>query len=883
MGVNIGALLAVLAVTALAIALPVALVYGLYKLFQGLIWLFGALFGAIGRVFGATFRGFGAAVGHCWGFGRATVADALRTIGGLVTALVMSVLATLNVVFGRWSRANHYGRAIEEEGRGGALALYRLVVGNPARFLGLGELTEGIERRLPEVMARAPRGDRPKALREFDGYRVQGELPRGGSGAWLFLAQPTDAKRAALASAGRLAGEQVVIKSFSLDDGSTLPQIVRESRALEAARDLGLVLEHELTDERFFYVMPYVEGPDLGEVTARLHRQGGAGGLDDVALRKALTYTAQLLETLHRFHAKGLWHKDIKPNNVIVSGERAHLVDLGLVTPLQSAMTLTTHGTEYFRDPEMVKLAMQGVKVHEVDGVKFDLYSAGAVLYSALENSFPAHGSLSRMTKRAPDAVHWIVRRAMADMVNRYRSADEMLGDLRAVLAASDAFALRPAELPSMGGGSAPGATPPIDLGEYPTAVSLPTAVTASMPAAKNAAVEAAARAKAKKRRKSQGVRYGVVVAALVLAVITTLPIAIALYSATGAPHIAHVHRYDIPSGPSLAVTPAPSPFAHRVPGEAERLWTPQQIDDLARRLEAQLGEQDADWRAWLTQANRAASRTEPLRILVLDDLAADLDRERLYELMHHLRFGDFELVGEDLAEHPGDLEHVASARVQAGFRDLADAESAERLQDFVTQTADVDLVLWVRSAGEPESVVYRIVASAGSPLNVGPARVDWDAVAPAPAPPAHEPVAQLASQEAALPAWLSEAYPPLEEPRPRRVLLLDDLAPDFDRSRLYELMNGLRLGHFELVGKSPAGADQLALARAEAGVADPLGADAAGRLRAYVEVSDAVDLVLWVCPSDEPGALVYRLVAPDGSPLEIPPTRVEWDDSRRN
>ena len=37
-------------------------------------------------------------------------------------------------------------------------------------------------------------------------------------------------------------------------------------------------------------------------------------------------------------------------------------MDFGLVTPLRSAMTLTTHGTEYFRDPEMVRMALKGVK-----------------------------------------------------------------------------------------------------------------------------------------------------------------------------------------------------------------------------------------------------------------------------------------------------------------------------------------------------------------------------------------------------------------------------------------------------------------------------------------------------------------------------------------
>ncbi|HTE06358.1 MAG TPA: hypothetical protein VK824_09195, partial [Planctomycetota bacterium] len=244
----------------------------------------------------------------------------------------------------------------------------------------------------------------------------------------------------------------VVIKSFSLADGSTLPQIVRENRALAAARELGLVLEHELSASRFHYVMPYVPGEDLSAETARLHAASGGAGLDDAALRRALSLTDDLLSTLQRFHKGGLWHKDVKPGNVIVSDGRAHLVDFGLITPLASAMTLTTHGTEYFRDPEMVRLALRGVKVHEVDGIKFDVYGAGAVLFSLIEGSFPAHGSLSRLTRRCPEALRWIIRRAMADVAHRYASAAAMLEDLRTVSGAADPFAVRPADLPSLAG-----------------------------------------------------------------------------------------------------------------------------------------------------------------------------------------------------------------------------------------------------------------------------------------------------------------------------------------------------------------------------------------------------------------------------------------------
>jgi hypothetical protein len=149
----------------------------------------------------------------------------------------------------------------------------------------------------------------------------------------------------------------------------------------------------------------------------------------------------------------GLWHKDVKPDNIIVDGRHlpsAHLVDFGLVTPLRSGMTLTTHGTEYFRDPELVRLALKGVKVHQVDGAKFDLYAAGAVLFSMIENSFPAHGGAQPGHQAVPRCAALIVRRAMTDYDKRYTSAAAMLADLEVVRRAADPFAVKPAELPSV-------------------------------------------------------------------------------------------------------------------------------------------------------------------------------------------------------------------------------------------------------------------------------------------------------------------------------------------------------------------------------------------------------------------------------------------------
>ncbi|MFT5422620.1 MAG: serine/threonine protein kinase [Phycisphaerales bacterium] len=429
-------LLVILAVVVGVIALA-AVVFLLTKLF-GLVWV---IFGNIFRFIGSEVR------------------DVAKLIGAVVVIPIFSLLVLLNVVIGRWSASAHFGRNVGAEFRSIGASVYRIAVGNPARLLGLGGALQGVEERLPAAMAEAPGRDKPKGGKagRYEGYNIIGSLPVGGSGARLYIAEPEVMKRAALERRGMMNVDRVVIKAFSQSDGSTLDQIVRESRALEAAKELGLVLEHSSEADRFYYVMRYVPGDSLGVVTHRLHATSPSDGLDAKSLRLVMGYAADLIDSLHTYHRGGLWHKDIKPDNIIIdpADDRAHLVDFGLVTPMRSAMTLTTHGTEYFRDPELVRQALRGVKVNEIDGAKFDVYSAGAVMFSVIENSFPAHGGLSQITKKCPDALKWVVRRAMADYQRRYTSAAEMRADLDVVLHAANPFAVRPAELPSMKGDAA--------------------------------------------------------------------------------------------------------------------------------------------------------------------------------------------------------------------------------------------------------------------------------------------------------------------------------------------------------------------------------------------------------------------------------------------
>lgn len=416
----------------LAVALGVVLVvFLLVPLAKGIAWLAKQLFR----------------------FVTGEIGDAFRIIGAIITAIFFAFLCVGNIIIGRWSASAHYGRGVSGEFKTMGSALYRIAIGHPARLFCLTSLTEGIENRIPQMMADAPTADTPgRRTGQFDSYKIVGSIAAGGSGGKLFIAEPDDVKLAAFSRNGIHDARQVVIKSFSLKDGSSLPQIVRESRSLDAAKKLGLILDHELTADRFYYVMRYVPGQSLSQVTKQLHAQCGAAGLVGSQLRSGMTFIADLVATLETYHRGGLWHKDVKPDNIIVDGTRAHLVDFGLITPLRSAMTLTTHGTEYFRDPEMVRLALKGVKVHEVDGTKFDIYGAGAVMFSVLEDSFPAHGVLSAFGKNSPEALRWVVRRAMSDYDKRYATAGEMLADLRYVMSASDPASVKPFELPSMRG-----------------------------------------------------------------------------------------------------------------------------------------------------------------------------------------------------------------------------------------------------------------------------------------------------------------------------------------------------------------------------------------------------------------------------------------------
>lgn len=337
-----------------------------------------------------------------------------------------------------WSNA---GRALAEVGRAWS------------KTFGLGGLYASFEDRIRranrdwrQYVVSAPWSPTDQPVEFPENYVVVDELPQGGSSARLYVVRKKTAEPGAAL---------FVLKYFDLRQGGNLESVVRESHAAELAKRLGLIVESNLGNQAFWYVMPYYHGETLTKGVMRNFSAARETGALQGHVRMSLGYVHQLLQIIAQYHEAGVIHKDIKPDNLIIAGERIYLIDIGLMTPLGSMAQLTTHGTEYFRDPEMVRLALQGREVREVDAAKFDVYSIGAVLFFAVSGEFPTSGALSRLPNDVPLAVQWVVNRAMTGMEQRYANARAMLTDIDYLFWAASTGNLaevKPADLPSFKG-----------------------------------------------------------------------------------------------------------------------------------------------------------------------------------------------------------------------------------------------------------------------------------------------------------------------------------------------------------------------------------------------------------------------------------------------
>jgi Protein kinase domain len=263
------------------------------------------------------------------------------------------------------------------------------------------------------------------------GYRIDGALGEGGMGTVY---------RATQLSLERVVALKVLTAELSADPA--FRERFRREGLLQAALDhphIVTVYEAGETDNRLFLAMRMVEGPTLKELILR--RQ-----LDD---RRALRLLTQVAEALDAAHAKGLIHRDVKPQNVLVgAGDHAYLADFGLTKGNDdAAMTETGQfvGTIDYISPEQARGARATARS--------DVYALTALLCECLTGQVPyvrateervllAHLSeppprLSQVRSDLPTAMDEVVAEGMAkDPEDRPASAGELMLKARAALGA---------------------------------------------------------------------------------------------------------------------------------------------------------------------------------------------------------------------------------------------------------------------------------------------------------------------------------------------------------------------------------------------------------------------------------------------------------------
>jgi eukaryotic-like serine/threonine-protein kinase len=212
-------------------------------------------------------------------------------------------------------------------------------------------------------------------------YKVLEKLGSGGMGQ-VFLCEHKLMRR-------RVAVK--VLPTAKAADPSSLDRFYREARAVAALDHQNIVRAYDIDQDEnlHFLVMEYVDGSSLQDMIRK-------GGKMDVT--RACHYVYWSAIGLQHAHVSGLYHRDIKPGNILVDRTGVvKILDLGLARFFNDDQDLLTKkydesvlGTADYLAPE------QAIDSHTVDG-RADIYSLGATFYFLLTGNPPfAEGSVAQ-------------------------------------------------------------------------------------------------------------------------------------------------------------------------------------------------------------------------------------------------------------------------------------------------------------------------------------------------------------------------------------------------------------------------------------------------------------------------------------------------------
>ena len=273
-------------------------------------------------------------------------------------------------------------------------------------------------------------------------YRLIRLLGSGGMGAVYLAHDPTLDRNVAIK----------FVAPERLSEPAARRRLIREARAAAALDHPSICAVHEVLtdapDGGACIVMAYVEGETLAE---RLRR----GPLET---RQALSLAAHLADALAAAHKRGIVHRDVKPQNIMLTPSgRPKLLDFGIAAVREPDPSGGQQWTETQTDPAGAVLggtpgyvSPEQLQQHGIDG-RSDLFALGVVLFESLTGTRAFDGrsamdvhaqvlhhhppAVSSLRKDLTHEHDELCRQLLAkDPADRFQSAEELLGALRVLV-----------------------------------------------------------------------------------------------------------------------------------------------------------------------------------------------------------------------------------------------------------------------------------------------------------------------------------------------------------------------------------------------------------------------------------------------------------------
>ncbi|RME75520.1 MAG: serine/threonine protein kinase, partial [Planctomycetota bacterium] len=261
-------------------------------------------------------------------------------------------------------------------------------------------------------------------------YKIEKELGRGGMGV-VYLAYDQQLRR-------KVALKKIHLQNENREEAKE--RFLREAQLAATLSHPHIVQVYDIgeIDNQLYCVMEYIEGSSAAEWIQE------KGPMDE---KRALEILIQIGEAVAYAHDKGIIHRDIKGENILIDKSgKAYLADFGLAKRMEGpsfTQTGAIMGTPAFMAPEQAFSSKDATFAS-------DVYSLGGVLFYLLTGRFPFQGEdsmsiLMKVVRELPPLlsevrvglsreVEGIVEKCLEkNPKNRYASAKDLVADLKAL------------------------------------------------------------------------------------------------------------------------------------------------------------------------------------------------------------------------------------------------------------------------------------------------------------------------------------------------------------------------------------------------------------------------------------------------------------------